>query len=64
MSLWILIPLAVWLLGFAVFMCAIIFEAPKQQSPIMVTHIVVALGWPIWLIWYAWAVLDDWRNKR
>lgn len=64
MSLWILIPLIIWAVGFIVFMGAIILEAPKHKAPLMPIHFAIAAIWPLWGIWYLFVIISDWWEKR
>jgi hypothetical protein len=67
MSLWFWIPLGIYLLGAIVFLIAVVMEAPKHAAEIGLLHIVIALVWPFWALWYIYVLISDkiskWRNK-
>ena len=64
MSIWLIIALALYALVFVGFLVAIIMEASKYESKIGIRHILVAVGWPFWLIWYLGVLAKEWRQNK
>ncbi len=48
-------------IGFLLFMY---LEAPKHAAQIGAVHFVVAVLWPVWVIWYLFVVVKDWRKRK
>ena len=64
MSLWLLIPLIIYVLvavGFGIF---IYTECRKRNVDFGGIHIIVPLLWPLWGIWYLAALFSEWRVNR
>ncbi|RYF51768.1 MAG: hypothetical protein EOO38_02345 [Cytophagaceae bacterium] len=64
MATWLIVTLSVYALIALGFFIAILLEGRKYEGKLGLMHVVVAVAWPLWLIWYGWVLFDDWKNKR
>lgn len=64
MPVWLIVVLTIYVLGVIGFLVAIFTEAPKHGADVGVFHFVVAIVWPIWVLWYGWATFDNWLTVR
>lgn len=56
MDTWLIVVLVLYIAGLAAFIPAMIVEAPKHNEKIGFRHIMVALVWPAWAIWYIYHI--------
>lgn len=61
MYLWII--LAVYMTIVVGFFTAICFECKKHSAKVGVIHVVTALLWPFWLIWYGLVLFSEWKQN-
>ena len=59
MSLWLIALIAVYVIGVVAFVIAIVTEAPKHGAEVGVAHILVAIIWPFWTLWYLGILIKE-----
>ena len=64
MSLWLIIPALIYIIGTIIFLIAVYFEAPKHGASVGPQHYLVAFLWPAWGVWYLGDEVADYFTKR
>lgn len=64
MPTWLIIVLGVYFAVVIGFLIAIYAEAPKHAAEIGAAHYLVAFAWPMWGIWYVYAITAEYFRSR
>jgi len=63
LSIWLIVLITVYVAVFLLFLVAMYSEAPNHGDKVGFRHVVVALFWLPWAIWYLGVLLKDKLKK-